>query len=156
MPGTASMHTDFTAEVYMLEMDEGGRARSFPNHYQPKFSFHRMDVKGSISFPGESIPGDNLSITVKLIVWTVIEEGLHFTIHEGGNILGFGVTLFDSGKVDVCSKDNLDRTPLLLAILIGDEAILDLLLGEDNIGVDSKKTGWTPLSRDNQERTHCS
>jgi elongation factor Tu len=94
MPDTAWMHTDFTAEVYMLDMGEGGRAKPFPSHYQPQFYFRRMDVKGSISFPGGreiAMPGDNLSITVKLIALTVIEEGLHFTIHEGGKTLGFGV-----------------------------------------------------------------
>ncbi|CAG7927892.1 unnamed protein product [Penicillium olsonii] len=94
MPGTARMHTHFTAEVYMLDMDEGGRARPFPNHYQPQLSFHRMDVKGAVSFPRGremAMPGNNLSITVKLIAWIAIEEGLHFTIHEGGKTLGFGV-----------------------------------------------------------------
>ncbi|KAJ5871812.1 elongation factor Tu [Penicillium soppii] len=75
MPGTAMMWAEFTAEVYVLDMEEGGRAIPFPNHYRPQFYFRRMDVKGSISFPrGREMvtPGDNLSITVKLSFYAAL------------------------------------------------------------------------------------
>ncbi|KAB8262987.1 P-loop containing nucleoside triphosphate hydrolase protein [Aspergillus pseudonomiae] len=86
-PGTARLCAGFKAEVYVLNVDEGGRATPFPNHYQPQFYFRRMDLKGSIWFPGsrETVrPGDNLSITVNLTVPIAMEEGQNFTVHEGG------------------------------------------------------------------------
>ncbi|KNG82744.1 elongation factor Tu [Aspergillus nomiae NRRL 13137] len=93
-PGTARWCADFKAEVYVLNMDEGGRATPFPNHYQPQFYFRRIDLKGSISFPRsrETVkPGDNLSITANLAVPIAMRKGQNFIIHEGGKVLGFGI-----------------------------------------------------------------
>ncbi|GAB1205538.1 TUF1_2 [Aspergillus pseudonomiae] len=100
-PGTARLCAGFKAEVYVLNVDEGGPATPFPNHYQPQFYFRRMDLKGSILFPGgrETVrPGDNLSITINLTVPIAIEEGQNFTIHEGGKTLGFGVVVSMIGQ----------------------------------------------------------
>lgn len=94
-PGTALMHADFKAEVYVLDTDEGGHTTPSPNHYLLHFYFHGMDMKGSISFPGgmEMVkPGDNLSVAIKLNAPIAMEKGLHFAIREGDRTFGFGVT----------------------------------------------------------------
>jgi elongation factor Tu len=94
MPGTTHRQADFRAEVYVLREDEGSRSTPFTNHYRSQFSFHNMDLTGSISLPRDRemvMPGDNLSITVKLSVPIMMEEGLHFAIREGGRTVGFGV-----------------------------------------------------------------
>ncbi|CEJ62704.1 hypothetical protein PMG11_11197 [Penicillium brasilianum] len=92
-PGTATMHADFTAEIYVLDTDKGSHTTSSPNHYRLRFSYG-IDMNGSISFPGgrEMVKaGDNLSITVKLIALITMEKGLHFIIHDGDRTFGFGV-----------------------------------------------------------------
>ena len=93
-PGTIKPHTEFTAEVYVLSKDEGGRHTPFFANYRPQFYFRTTDVTGSISLPeGKEMvmPGDNVSITVKLIAPIAMEEGLRFAIREGGRTVGAGV-----------------------------------------------------------------
>ena len=93
-PGSIMPHTQFTAEVYVLSKDEGGRHTPFFNNYRPQFYFRTTDVTGSIELPeGKEMvmPGDNVSITVKLIAPIAMEEGLRFAIREGGRTVGAGV-----------------------------------------------------------------
>ncbi|KAJ5675409.1 elongation factor Tu [Penicillium macrosclerotiorum] len=94
-PGTVMVNADFTAEVYVLDIDEGGHTKPLPNHNQLHFYFHGIEMKGSISYLEKgretAKPGDNLSVTVKLITPIVMEKGLHFAIYENGRTLGFGV-----------------------------------------------------------------
>jgi elongation factor Tu len=87
-------HTDFTAEVYVLSQGEGGRHTPFFSNYRPQFYFRTTDVTGSIELPeGKEMvmPGDNVTITVKLISPIAMEEGLRFAIREGGKTVGAGV-----------------------------------------------------------------
>ena len=93
-PGSIKPHTHFTAEVYVLSKDEGGRHTPFFNNYRPQFYFRTTDVTGAIELPeGKEMvmPGDNVSITVKLIAPIAMEEGLRFAIREGGRTVGAGV-----------------------------------------------------------------
>ncbi len=93
-PGSIKPHTHFTAEVYVLSKDEGGRHTPFFNNYRPQFYFRTTDVTGSIELPADKemvMPGDNVSITVKLIAPIAMEEGLRFAIREGGRTVGAGV-----------------------------------------------------------------
>ena len=93
-PGTIQPHTEFTAEVYVLTKDEGGRHTPFFNNYRPQFYFRTTDVTGSIELPEGTemvMPGDNTTMTVKLITPIAIEEGLRFAIREGGRTVGSGV-----------------------------------------------------------------
>ena len=93
-PGSIKPHTHFTGEVYILSKDEGGRHTPFFNNYRPQFYFRTTDVTGSIALPeGKEMvmPGDNVSITVKLIAPIAMEEGLRFAIREGGRTVGAGV-----------------------------------------------------------------
>ncbi|WP_284336019.1 elongation factor Tu [Comamonas sp. NoAH] len=93
-PGSIKPHTHFTSEVYVLSKDEGGRHTPFFNNYRPQFYFRTTDVTGSIELPeGKEMvmPGDNVSITVKLIAPIAMEEGLRFAIREGGRTVGAGV-----------------------------------------------------------------
>jgi len=93
-PGSIKPHTHFTAEVYVLSKDEGGRHTPFFNNYRPQFYFRTTDVTGSIELPKDKemvMPGDNVSITVKLINPIAMEEGLRFAIREGGRTVGAGV-----------------------------------------------------------------
>jgi elongation factor Tu len=93
-PGSITPHTHFTAEVYILGKDEGGRHTPFFNNYRPQFYFRTTDVTGSIELPKDKemvMPGDNVSITVKLIAPIAMEEGLRFAIREGGRTVGAGV-----------------------------------------------------------------
>src|SRR6201985_641293 len=93
-PGTIKPHTHFTAEVYVLSKDEGGRHTPFFNNYRPQFYFRTTDVTGSIELPADKemvMPGDNVTITVKLIHPIAMEEGLRFAIREGGRTVGAGV-----------------------------------------------------------------
>ncbi|WP_068808454.1 elongation factor Tu [Thauera phenolivorans] len=93
-PGSIKPHTHFTGEVYVLSKEEGGRHTPFFNNYRPQFYFRTTDVTGSISLP-EGVemvmPGDNVSMTVKLIAPIAMEEGLRFAIREGGRTVGAGV-----------------------------------------------------------------
>ncbi|WP_110012507.1 elongation factor Tu, partial [Melaminivora alkalimesophila] len=82
-PGSIKPHTHFSAEVYVLSKDEGGRHTPFFNNYRPQFYFRTTDVTGSIELPADKemvMPGDNVSITVKLIAPIAMEEGLRFAI----------------------------------------------------------------------------
>ena len=93
-PGSIKPHTHFTGEIYVLSKDEGGRHTPFFNNYRPQFYFRTTDVTGSIELPeGKEMvmPGDNVSITVKLINPIAMEEGLRFAIREGGRTVGAGV-----------------------------------------------------------------
>jgi elongation factor Tu len=93
-PGSIKPHTDFTAEVYVLSKEEGGRHTPFFNNYRPQFYFRTTDVTGAIELPKDKemvMPGDNVSITVKLIAPIAMEEGLRFAIREGGRTVGSGV-----------------------------------------------------------------
>ena len=92
-PGTIHPHTEFTAQIYVLTKEEGGRHTPFFNNYRPQFYFRTTDVTGSISLP-EGVemvmPGDHVTISVKLITPIAIEEGLRFAIREGGRTVGSG------------------------------------------------------------------
>ena len=93
-PGTIHPHTEFTAEVYVLKKEEGGRHTPFFNGYRPQFYFRTTDVTGTIELP-EGVemvmPGDNVKMTIKLITPIAIEQGLRFAIREGGHTVGSGV-----------------------------------------------------------------
>ena len=92
-PGSIKPHTLFKAEVYILKKEEGGRHTSFHDNYRPQFYFRTTDVTGEIHLPEgvEMImPGDNLSITVKLIHSVAMDKGLRFAIREGGRTVGAG------------------------------------------------------------------
>ena len=93
-PGSIKPHAHFTGEIYVLSKDEGGRHTPFFNNYRPQFYFRTTDVTGSIELPKDKemvMPGDNVSITVKLINPIAMEEGLRFAIREGGRTVGAGV-----------------------------------------------------------------
>ena len=93
-PGSIHPHTHFTAEVYVLKKEEGGRHTPFFNGYRPQFYFRTTDVTGTIELP-EGVemvmPGDNVRMTIKLITPIAIEQGLRFAIREGGRTVGSGV-----------------------------------------------------------------
>ncbi len=93
-PGSITPHTKFTAEVYVLSKEEGGRHTPFFQGYRPQFYFRTTDVTGSVELPAGTemvMPGDNISITVSLIAPIAMEEGLRFAIREGGRTVGAGV-----------------------------------------------------------------
>ena len=93
-PGTITPHTDFTAECYILTKEEGGRHTPFFSNYRPQFYFRTTDVTGTIELPEGTemvMPGDNIKMTVKLIVPVAMDEGLRFAIREGGHTVGAGV-----------------------------------------------------------------
>jgi len=92
-PGSVKPHTHFTAEIYVLSKEEGGRHTPFFNNYRPQFYFRTTDVTGAVELPKDKemvMPGDNVSITVKLIAPIAMEEGLRFAIREGGRTVGAG------------------------------------------------------------------
>ena len=93
-PASIKPHTKFTAEIYVLGKDEGGRHTPFFNGYRPQFYFRTTDVTGAVELPAGTemvMPGDNVSITVQLIAPIAMEEGLRFAIREGGRTVGAGV-----------------------------------------------------------------
>jgi len=93
-PGSIKPHTHFTAEVYVLSKEEGGRHTPFFSNYRPQFYFRTTDVTGAVELPKDKemvMPGDNVAITVKLIAPIAMEEGLRFAIREGGRTVGAGV-----------------------------------------------------------------
>ena len=93
-PGSVKCHKKFTAQVYVLTKDEGGRHTPFFNNYRPQFYFRTTDVTGVISLPEGTemcMPGDNVVMDVELITPIAIEEGLRFAIREGGRTVGSGV-----------------------------------------------------------------
>jgi len=93
-PGTIKPHTEFEAEVYVLTKEEGGRHTPFFTGYRPQFYFRTTDVTGDIALPSGVemvMPGDNVTMRVKLITPVALEEGLRFAIREGGRTVGAGV-----------------------------------------------------------------
>ncbi len=93
-PGTITPHTKFTAEVYVLTKEEGGRHTPFFKGYRPQFYFRTTDVTGTIELPEGTemvMPGDNITMTVQLICPIAMEQGLRFAIREGGHTVGAGV-----------------------------------------------------------------
>ncbi|OWJ65468.1 hypothetical protein BWR60_19520 [Inquilinus limosus] len=93
-PGSITPHTEFTAEAYILTKEEGGRHTPFFTNYRPQFYFRTTDVTGVVSLPEGTemvMPGDNISMTVKLIAPIAMDEGLRFAIREGGRTVGAGV-----------------------------------------------------------------
>ena len=92
-PGSVTPHTKFTAQVYILSKNEGGRHTPFFNNYRPQFYFRTTDVTGSIQLPGGTemvMPGDNTEMEVELIQPIAMDEGLRFAIREGGRTVGAG------------------------------------------------------------------
>jgi elongation factor Tu len=92
-PGTITPHTDFTAQVYVLSKEEGGRHTPFFNGYRPQFYFRTTDVTGQANLPDGVemvMPGDNVEMTVNLGAPIAMEEGLRFAIREGGRTVGAG------------------------------------------------------------------
>lgn len=93
-PGSITPHTKFTAEIYVLSKEEGGRHTPFFQGYRPQFYFRTTDVTGAVELPAGTemvMPGDNVSVTVNLIAPVAMEEGLRFAIREGGRTVGAGV-----------------------------------------------------------------
>ena len=93
-PGSITPHTDFKAEVYVLSKDEGGRHTPFFANYRPQFYFRTTDVTGEVQLPEGTemvMPGDNVSLGVKLIAPIAMDQGLRFAIREGGRTVGAGV-----------------------------------------------------------------
>jgi elongation factor Tu len=92
-PGSITPHTEFTAQVYVLSKEEGGRHTPFFNNYRPQFYFRTTDVTGEVALPEGTemaMPGDNTEMTVKLIQPIAMAEGLRFAIREGGRTVGAG------------------------------------------------------------------
>ena len=95
-PGTVTCHTKFTAQVYVLTKDEGGRHTPFFNNYRPQFYFRTTDVTGECVLPEGTemcMPGDNIEMTVELIHPIAMEQGLRFAIREGGRTVGSGAVV---------------------------------------------------------------
>ena len=93
-PGSITPHTEFSAEVYVLSKDEGGRHTPFFANYRPQFYFRTTDVTGEITLPEGTemvMPGDNVKLGVKLIAPIAMDQGLRFAIREGGRTVGAGV-----------------------------------------------------------------
>ena len=92
-PGTVTCHTKFTAQVYVLTKDEGGRHTPFFNNYRPQFYFRTTDVTGVCNLPAGTemcMPGDNIEMTIELIHPIAMDQGLTFAIREGGRTVGSG------------------------------------------------------------------
>ena len=92
-PGSVNPHTKFEAQVYVLKKEEGGRHTPFFNNYRPQFFFRTTDVTGAITLPEGTemcMPGDNIEMVVELIAPIAVEEGLKFSIREGGRTVGAG------------------------------------------------------------------
>ena len=93
-PGSITPHTEFEGQIYVLKKEEGGRHTPFFNGYRPQFYFRTTDVTGTIELPKGVemvMPGDNITISVKLIAPIAAEQGLRFAIREGGRTVGSGV-----------------------------------------------------------------
>jgi len=93
-PGSIKPHTEFDSEVYVLSKEEGGRHTPFFANYRPQFYFRTTDVTGEVKLPDGTemvMPGDNIKLGVKLIAPIAMEQGLRFSIREGGRTVGSGV-----------------------------------------------------------------
>jgi elongation factor Tu len=92
-PGSITPHTNFKAEVYVLSKEEGGRHTPFFTNYRPQFYFRTTDVTGTVTLP-EGVemvmPGDNVSVVIKVIAPVAMEKGQRFAIREGGRTIGAG------------------------------------------------------------------
>jgi len=92
-PGTITPHMNFKAEVYVLSKEEGGRHTPFFTNYRPQFYFRTTDVTGTVTLPPNVemvMPGDNVSVEVKVIAPVAMEKGQRFAIREGGRTIGAG------------------------------------------------------------------
>ena len=92
-PGSITPHTDFSAQIYVLKKEEGGRHTPFHNHYRPQFFIRTLDVTGEITLPEGTemvMPGDHVEIKVHLITPVALNDGLRFAIREGGRTVGAG------------------------------------------------------------------
>ena len=92
-PGTITPHTHFKAEVYVLSKEEGGRHTPFFTNYRPQFYFRTTDVTGTVTLPPKVemvMPGDNVSMEIKVIAPVAMERGQRFAIREGGRTIGAG------------------------------------------------------------------
>ena len=92
-PGTITPHTHFKSEVYVLSKEEGGRHTPFFTNYRPQFYFRTTDVTGMVTLPQNVemvMPGDNVSVEVKVIAPVAMEKGQRFAIREGGRTIGAG------------------------------------------------------------------
>jgi elongation factor Tu len=92
-PASVKPHTNFTAQIYVLTKEEGGRHKPFFTGYRPQFYFRTTDVTGIINLPEGTemvMPGDNITVTVELIAPIAVEEGTRFSIREGGRTVGAG------------------------------------------------------------------
>jgi elongation factor Tu len=92
--GSVKPHTEFQAQVYVLRQDEGGRHKAFFSGYRPQFYLGTTDVTGEITLPEGVemvIPGDDISLKVKLITPVALEDGMRFAVREGGHTVGAGV-----------------------------------------------------------------
>jgi elongation factor Tu len=92
-PGSITPHTEFKGEVYVLSKEEGGRHTPFFNKYRPQFYCRTTDVTGEVVLPQGVemvMPGDNVALTVKLIMPVAMEKGMRFAIREGGRTVGAG------------------------------------------------------------------
>ena len=93
-PGSLKTHKRFTGEVYVLKKEEGGRHKPFFTNYRPQFYFRTTDVTGMVELPEGTemvMPGDNVTLGVKLIAPIAMDQGLRFAIREGGRTVGAGV-----------------------------------------------------------------
>jgi elongation factor Tu len=93
-PGSVTPHTDFTAEVYILKKEEGGRHTPFFSGYKPQFYMRTTDVTGEVTLDENTkmvMPGDTVTFTVKLVAPIALEEKQRFAIREGGRTVGAGV-----------------------------------------------------------------
>ena len=93
-PGAITPHTNFTAQVYILTKEEGGRHTPFFSNYHPQFYFRTTDVTGTVVLPEGTemvMPGDNVTMEVELSAPIAMDEGLRFAIREGGRTVGAGV-----------------------------------------------------------------
>ena len=93
-PGSITPHTEFSAEVYILKKEEGGRHTPFTKGYKPQFYFRTTDVTGEVELPADKemvMPGDTITFNVKLLAPIAMEQGLNFAIREGGRTVGAGV-----------------------------------------------------------------
>jgi len=93
-PGTIRAFTNFTAKIYVLTTDEGGRHKPFHSNYKPQFFFRTADITGSMKLPASSpvaMPGDSLDVECELIQPVAMREGLRFSVREGGKTIGHGV-----------------------------------------------------------------
>ena len=118
-PGSVTCHRKFTAQVYVLTQDEGGRHTPFFNNYRPQFYFRTTDVTGVCDLP-EGIemcmPGDNVEMTVALIHPVAMEEGLRFAIREGGRTVAVSYTHLDVYKRQALKEKKVNADTEIICV----------------------------------------